>query len=183
MIWALILKAAKWLAKVPWQVWASLVLLAIVYLYGENRRHLGQSQVQAQWDKEKSRVATQIAQLRSEKAKVTVKVEYRTREVIKEIKVKGDVREKIATQFVPVDSGNLSGGFRVFYDAAVTGTIPDPAAIPNANPVAITDVATNANTNYTLCHAAYAKVAKWQEWATAQCAKNPNGCPDGDEQL
>jgi hypothetical protein len=43
--------------------------------------------------------------------------------------------------------------------------VPDPAGIPNAAPVPITDVAANADANYDKCNKAYAIVKGWQDYS------------------
>ena len=167
----------KFFKAIP--LWAYLLVAAgiAVWWYGNHRESQGEQTVQTQWDTQKKEDATLIARLKEQAGKITTvvqtKIEYRDR-IITE---KGQDRVRIQKVFVPTDSGYLAGGFRLYHDAASTNTIPDPAAIPDAAPVAVTDVASTIETNYQLCHKAYSRVEGWQDWATKQCALNANGCP------
>lgn len=161
-------------------LWAWLVVAVLVggYVYGERKYAAGQADVQAKWDEAIERGRLLVEDIKKKRVVVNTviqtKIEYRDR-IITE---RGKDRVKVQEVFVPIDSGMLDGGFRLFYDAAVTDTLPNPAQIANAAPVSVTDVATNVNTNYELCHKAYARVELFQEWATKMCATNPDGCPD-----
>ena len=163
---------------VPLWVWLVVAVLIGVYVYGERKYDAGQANVQAEWDASVERGRVLVEEIKKKRVIVNTvietKIEYRDR-VITE---RGKDRVKIQEVFVPIDSGMLDGGFRLFYNAAVTDTIPNPAEIPDAAPVPVTDVAANVNTNYELCHKAYARVELFQEWANKMCATNPDGCPD-----
>lgn len=164
----------KLIKKVPWQVYAVLLLAASFLLYGHMRFNAGQADVQAQWDASVERGREEIARLKAEAGKVTVKVETRTVEKIKYVEVQGKEREKIVYKFIPADTPDLPAGFRVFHDAAVEGTIPDSAAIADAAPVPVKDVASTINYNYAQCQKAYILVWEWQQWYKEQEALNKN---------
>lgn len=179
--------AAKGIAKaawgfirnIPWWLWLALGLL-LAFWVATNQAHKngvteGKAAVQALWDAEKEKAN----RLGTQREKVTIKTEIRYVDRIKVIKEKGEVREKIVTKFVPRDSGFAGGGFRVYHDASVRDTVPDTSEIATAAPIPLTDVASTVNSNYALCHAAYARVAAWETWADEQCKLNKNGCPDG----
>lgn len=184
MIWLMLVTAGKALLRllrtVPWQVWAGLALLAAIFLYGEARHRAGVQEKQAEWDKAAERGRSAVAELKRKANTVTTVVETKVVERIKTVQVKGDTREKVVTEFVPIDSGYFDGRFRVYHDAAASNTVPDPTEVANAAPVTATEVARTINVNYTRCHKAYEVVAGWQEWAKKQCALNKNGCPDGE---
>lgn len=170
--------AGKFFKAVPLWVWAVIGLVVGVYFYGGYKYNAGEANKQAQWDESVERGKVIVDKLKAVQQKVTtvveVKVEYKNRIITQKAKDRVQIQEV----FVPVDSGVLSGGFRLFYDAAVTDTIPNPAEIFKANPVPVTAVATNANANYKLCHEAYSIVEGWQEWANEMCSTNSDGCPD-----
>lgn len=149
---------------IPSWVWLALagtVALGLAHCHG---RHI----VQKKWDESIARGKVLVEAIESKQLTVNMlvdtKVEYRER-VITE---KGAERIKIQEVFVPIDSGYLSGGFRLFYDAAVRGTIPDPSGIATAAPVAVTDVASTTSENFDRCAKAYARVELWEEWADEQ---------------
>lgn len=168
----------RFFKSIPLSVWLVIGLMAAVYLYGQHKYNAGQQNVQAEWDQSIERGKVTVQRLQAKQSVVTsivhTKVEYRNRVITEKAKDREIIREV----FVPIDSGMLAGGFRLYYDAAVTDTIPNPAEITDAAPVPVTDVATNANANYKLCHEAYSVVEGWQEWAIKMCATNPDGCPD-----
>jgi len=133
-------------------IFVALGFLMLVWLGGYDH-------AKGKYMRENAALQQDIERIEDERDEALDKVEYRYIEKIKTIYVKGEEREKIREVFVPVDSGFLSPAFRVFYDAAVRDDIPDVAAITEVAPVAISTVADNVNTNYTRCHAAYARAA------------------------
>lgn len=156
------------LKAIPIWVWVALALLGAGLWYGSSRYDAGQADKQADWDKSVERGKAEVARLTAEAGKVTTVVE--TKVVEKIVRIEGKAREiqTVREVFVPVDSGSLPGAFRLFYDGAITNTIPDPASIANAAPIPIADVADTHARNAELCHIAYATVEGWQDWAIQQ---------------
>lgn len=150
--------------RIPWQVWAAGgVILACFICYKQ-----GQHNVRQEWDASIKRGKGIVDNLKNKVSQVNTvvetKVEYRDRI----IEVKGKTRETIRKEFVPTNNDMLSGGFRLYYDAAVTDTVPDTAGISLAPPVSVADVADTTDRNYQLCHKAYNAVEGWQEWYREQ---------------
>lgn len=158
------------LKGVPLWVWAVIALLGAGWLYGQHQFDAGQADRQKDWDASVERGKQEVSRLTAAAGRVTVKVETRTVEKIVTIQEKARAIETVREVFVPVDSGTLPGGFRLFYDAALTGSVPDPASIPGAAPVPIADVADTHAHNAELCRIAYATVEGWQSWAAEQAA-------------
>jgi hypothetical protein len=133
-------KLVKWIAL-------SLAVVAVCALSWS----LGADRIQAKWDAEKAALAE--AALKQERkdqavadavgakvaaAAVKERVVYKT--LIKEI-----------PKYVESDC-DLSGGFRVFHDAAANATVPDPSATgADAAPVKAQDVAATVAENYESC--------------------------------
>ncbi len=159
---------------VPIWLWVALALAAIGG-YSWWVYDAGRDSVQAKWDAANVKSQAEIMRLREAAGKVTTKIEYRTVEKVRTIHEKGDTIIRYRDRFVPADSGMLPGGFRLFYDAAIKNTVPDPARIPDAAPVPVTDVADTHAANAKLCNIAYATVAGWQAWAQEQEALNGPG--------
>jgi hypothetical protein len=149
-------------------LWIGIVLACLLSFFGGCAQ--GKKGVQADWDASVERGRAEVARLTSEAGKVTVKVETKTVEKIVTVREKARAIETVREVFVPVDSGNLLGGFRLFHDAAVEGAIPDAAGLADAAPVPVTDVAATVASNYEKCHIAYETVAGWQSWAAEQAA-------------
>lgn len=152
-------------------VWLGIALACLLSFFGGCVQ--GKKGVQAEWDASVERGRAEVARLTSEAGKVTVRTETKVVEKIITIREKARAIETVREVFVPVDSGSLPGGFRLFYDAALTGSIPDTASIADAAPVPITDVADTHARNAELCHIAYATVEGWQSWAAEQSRLNP----------
>lgn len=156
------------LKGIPLWVWAVIALVAAGWLYGQHQYNAGQAATQADWDASVERGKAEVARLTNEAGKVTTKVETKVVTKVVTIREKARVIEKVREVFVPTDSGNLSGAFRLFYDGAIEGTVPNASAIPNAAPVPIADVADTHARNAELCRIAYATVDGWQSWASEQ---------------
>lgn len=161
------------LRRVPAWIWVAALLLLAGWHYGHIRYNAGQADVQAKWDKATERGKAEVARLKEEAGKVTVRVETKYIDRVKTIREKGETIVQVREVFVPVDSGYLSGGFRLFFNAALEGVVPDPAGIPDAAPVAVSAVADTHAINAQRCRIAYATVEGWQEWAAEQKRLNP----------
>lgn len=153
--------------SMPYVALGLVLLLAGTWAIGYNA---GLRSKQREWDESRERGVALVDAL-TEKANET-RVEVQEKVVYRDrfIETKGEERIVVKEIFVPRDSGVLSGGFRLYHDAAATNTAPDPARIPNAAPTAVTDVADTIEYNYQQCHKAYARVELWQEWYTKNAA-------------
>jgi hypothetical protein len=153
--------------------WWVLAIAAVLAYMGVRVYDAGQEDIQKKWDASVARGIIEVEKLKKKQVVVTTRVEtkYLTKTVT--IREKARAIETVREVFVPVDSGSLPGGFRLFYDAAITGVIPEAASTTDAAPVAIADVADNHASNIERCKVAYAAVEGWQEWATDQQALNP----------
>lgn len=63
------------------------------------------------------------------------------------------------------DTGLHAPGFRVLYDAAVAGRVPDPASVASAAPVQATTAAPAIIESITGCNENAAKIDGWHEYA------------------
>lgn len=158
---------------IPTWVWLAAIAVSGVVGYA-----LAYDSVTDKWEAQKivDRAATEKDKMfRDVSTSVTQTVFV---EKIKTITIQAKARVEYREKLVPSDSGMLLGGFRLFHDASATDTLPDTSSGIDAAPVSVADVAATLDTNYTLCHKAYATVEAWQDWATRQCALNPKGCPN-----
>jgi hypothetical protein len=177
-MWTAAIAVGKFLKAVPLWVYVLIGAGIAIYAYGEYKENVGEATVQLAWDAQKKldkEAADKDKMFRDVSTSVT-HVVYKER--LRTITEKGETIVRIQENFVPVDSGYLPSGFRVYYDAAVTNTIPDTASIATGTPVAVADVARISAINYAQCNKAYALVDGWNEWADKQCALNPKGCPN-----
>lgn len=146
--------------RMPWQLWVGAALGVLCFVAYK----VGQHSVQVRWDAavETGKAIVEELEQRAQDTTTVVetKVEYRDRI----IEVEGKERTVVREVFVPDGSCELDGGFRLYHDAAATNTTPDPTRLADAAPTAATDVAATIDTNYQLCHRAYARLELWDEW-------------------
>lgn len=161
------------LRGVPLWVWVALALLLAALGYGHLRYNAGQAATQAEWDASVAKGRAEVERLKSEAGKITVRVETKYVDRIQKIHVKGDTIVREIPVYIGRDLPELPGAFRVFHDAAVQGSVPDPASIADAAPVAPQDVATTTASNYTSCLANAESLIGLQEWAAEQKRLNP----------
>lgn len=161
-MWIVVLRAMA--KKIPLSVWITLgvsVAWALSMVYAI---HHGKSIVQAEWDASVERGKVAVAQLKDRQVTVNMIVDTVVKERVTTIREKARVIEKEIPVFVPEYRDNLSGGFRLLYDAAATNTIPDRAGIATAAPVAVGDVASTTNRNFEQCHIWREQLIGWQDW-------------------
>lgn len=165
----------------PIQIVGAVLLVLLLVLggckiksYGDARFAAGEAKVQKDWDEAVERGKAEIARLQTEAGKVEVRtvVEYRDR--IQTIRLKGEEIVREVQVFVPVGSGELAGGFRLFHDAAAGNKpLPDPAAIADAAPVDAQTVASTVASNYQAHHEDAARLIELQDYVFELCKTNP----------
>ena len=153
--------------------WWVLAIVAVLGYAGVRIYDAGQEDIQKEWDASVARGIIEVAKLKEKQVVVTTKVETVYVDRVTTIREKGYAIEVVREVFVPADSGNIGGGFRLFHDAAVTGVIPESASILDAAPVPVADLADTIATNYERCHVAYATVEGLQDWILEQQKVNP----------
>lgn len=165
-------KAAAWAATLTGKVVLAVVALTILAGLGWKLYSIpykaGQADTQKKWDASIERGRKEVERLKQQQVVVTTKVETVYVDRVKTIREKADAIEVVREVFVPADSGSLPGAFRLFYDAALAGTVPDASRIADAAPVPIAAVADTHARNAEKCLIAYETVDAWQEWARAQ---------------
>lgn len=157
-----------WWKLVPTWAYGLLALLVMLAAVGFWQYNRGQQNIIEQMELEAAALQEIVNELQTKQAVVTTKIEYRTVEKVREVKVKGEEREKIVYRYIPAGTPELPAGFRVYHDAAATSTVPDSASIADAAPVPVEDAASTINYNYTQCHAAMIQVKGWQDWYKEQ---------------
>ena len=128
-----------------------LALVGVALLVGAGYRW-GAGNVQAKWDADKKSMQLALAEAKAKQAEVTTKVVTEYVDRVQVIREKGDTIIKEVPKYVPINTPDLPGGFRVHYDAAARGELPDSAGIADAAPVAAQDVAATTAENFQRCH-------------------------------
>lgn len=150
-----------------------------LHAYGEARYEAGQANVQADWDKSVEKGRVRLAELKAAAGRVTVRTETVYVDRIKTIRLRGEEIVREVQVFVPAGSAELSGGFRLFHDAAAGNQpLPDAAAITHAAPVDAQTVARTVADNYAASHEIAQRLTSLQDWVRDQCKANPppEGC-------
>lgn len=150
--------------KIPLSVWITLGVSVAWALSVVFAIHHGKAIVQADWDASVERGKEAVAQLKDRQVSVNMIVDTVVKERVVTIKEKARVIEKEIPVFVPEYRDQLSGGFRLLYDAAATNTIPDRSRIALAPTVSVGDVASTTNRNFEQCHIWREQVIGWQDW-------------------
>lgn len=87
---------------------------------------------------------------------------------LRTVHVAGETIIKEVPVYVPSDTPDLPGGFRVHHDAAAIGELPDPARVADAPAVPAQDVAATLAENYLVCRATAEQLTALQEWVRRQ---------------
>lgn len=149
-----------------------LALLAVAVLafwaYGEAKYRAGQAERQKLWDESTALLQAEVRRVEAERDAATGQVEIRVVEKLRTIHEKGDTIVKQVPVYVPAESCDLPGGWRLLHNAAAAGQVPDPAGLPDAAPVPAQTAAITVAENYTGCNANAEVIEGWQQWAKKQ---------------
>lgn len=157
------------LKSIPWRAWvgfvAFLVGVLLVFAYGNYREDKGASRVQGYWDASTAQYEDALRKEKERQSKVEIQTvtEYVYRD--REIRVKGDTIIQKVPVYVPVDSPDLPGGWRLLHDAAARNVLPEAPGSVQAFPVSAQDAARTVVSNYTSCHAELEKLNGLWNWA------------------
>jgi hypothetical protein len=161
------------LRRVPAWVWVAFLLLGAGWYYGHTRYNAGRVDVQAKWDKATERGKVEVARLKSEAGKVTVRVETKYIDRVKTIREKGETIVQKVPVYISRDLPELPGAWRWLHDHAAEGSLPGASVPADAAPVAPQDAASTVTANYAICLANAEQLRGLQEWVSEQKRLNP----------
>lgn len=165
-----------WLTR-NWKFVAGAVALfaiaASIIGYGHLRFNAGQADIRSKWEAQKEKDAAELAKLKAKSSEVTVRVETKYVDRIKEIRVKGDTIVKKVPIYVPAGLPDLPPGWRLLHDHAAAGTVPGSSENANGAPVAPEVAAVAVADNYATCLANTQQLRGLQEWVNEQKRLNP----------
>lgn len=161
------------LRRIPIWVYIALFILSGLFFFGRYMKEQGRKEVHDEWSASIERGKQEIERIKQQSERITVKVETKYVDRIKEIRVKGDTIVKQVPVYISRDLPELPGAFRVLLDSASQGTVPDPASFAHGAPIAPQDVATSVTDNYATCLANAEQLTGLQEWANEQKRLNP----------
>lgn len=167
MLTAVWIAVSGFLSKLPWWVWAALATVLAFWYWGHHQFNAGVESTKREFAAVQAGVVTLQTQITTQ-----IETEYVDR--VHTVYETGKTIIKEVPVFIPADSV-IGGGWRVLYDSAVQGVIPDPAAIADASPVPLRDAATTAVSNLTTCRAEIVKLEGLQQWIRQQQELLPNG--------
>ncbi len=150
--------------KIPLKGW--LILGGVVFYFG-SLWYWGNHQagkVQAEWDESVKRGNKVVKVLKEKQVQIVKVVEIKYKDKIKVIHEKGKTIIREIPKFIPADTCELPGGFRLLHDAAATGSEPDATGLPDAATVPVRTAAETISKNYETCHATAARLVSLQEF-------------------
>lgn len=149
--------------KIPWQllICAGVVGIALWFVYD-----LGRDHNEKKWQAKVKTGQKIVDELKAKQGNITISGEIRYIETVKVIKEKGNVIEKQIPIYIPVDTPDLPGGFRVLHDSAALGTIPGASEV--GSPVSVRDATSTIARNYSICHQWKAALDERLEWEQRQ---------------
>lgn len=158
----------SWAKRIPWQVYALSGVLLSFWLYGKWQYEQGQEDVQKDWNASIERGKKLVQDLETKAKQINTVVETKYVDRVKVVHEKAKIITKEIPVYIPVNTPDLPGGFRLLHDAAASSTIPDRSLISTAAPVSVTTATETIVTNYALCHQWRLQVLGWQEWYQEQ---------------
>ena len=171
--------------KIPLEVKIYLGVLLILAWLGSLAvaNLMGRHHVQAKWDATKHEGKTAVQTLVKESGRVSTIIKTVYVDRLKIVKEKGDAIVKQVPIYIPANSCDLPGGFRILHDAAVDSTIPDPTEGIDGDPVPLREATATVTKNYATCNAAIVNLTGLREWLKKQaevyralCAEKPELC-------
>lgn len=154
--------------KIPWQVFACAGLGLLLAGFGYWCYDLGQDHKQADWDASIERGRKAVEELKKKQVVITTRVETVYLDKVKVIREKGRDIVKQVPIYIPADSCDLPGGFRLLHDAAATNTLPDSSKLSDAASVSVADATTTIGENYATCQEWREQLVNLQEWVHEQ---------------
>lgn len=152
--------------KIPWTWIARTGVLIAAFLVGLWIYNLGRDHERVKYEKQLKEGQAVIEKLKATQGRVTVRTEIRYVDRVKTIKEKARVIEKKIPIYIPVDTPDLPGGFRVLHDSAALGTIP--GASEDGVPVSVRTTTETINRNYAICHQWKAALDEQVRWGQEQ---------------
>lgn len=150
--------------------WIAVAAAAALVALSAFMYRAGGLSVKANWDAENLREAKAAHRTAERRAEVTNEVAGRHEQHRQKVRVITKELFREVDRYVPVavDNCPLSGGFRLFHDAAATGEIPDPARLADAAAVTTREAAITIADNYGACRENGIQLESLQEWIRAQ---------------
>lgn len=153
--------------KIPREVYAFGVLLILLGLLLLKVYHLGQDNIQVKWDASTAKGRKIVEHLKQNQGLITTKIVTQTVERVKVIHEKGEVRIQRIPVYIPVDSPDLPGGFRLLHDAAAANAIPEDAGT-FAERVPLRTATETIDRNYQTCNKAIEELRGLRQWGLEQ---------------
>lgn len=155
------------LKKIPYQLWLLVGVLLSFWLYGVYQYERGQKHVQDQWDESRKLGQAIVEDLKLRANAVVTIIEERVVTETKVIHEKADTIIKEIPVYIPVDTPDLPGGFRLLHDAAATSRLPNETTT-SGSPVPVADAARTITLNYESFHLCRSSLRAWEDWYQEQ---------------
>lgn len=149
--------------KIPRQVYACAGLAIAITIFGWVCYQHGKQDTLNEWRASIERGRAAVERLKLKQIVVKTEVQTLVVEHTKTIKVKGDEIIKQIPIYIPIDTPDLPGGFRLLHDAAATNT-PISSGHPPGETVPVKDATETVSQNYGQCLIWREKLLGWQLW-------------------
>lgn len=160
MTWLVLL--IGWLKKIPWQLWLTGVFLLVCFFC----YRAGQKNVRTEWEASIARGTAVVNELKKNQSVATVKFVTHFKGTARIIHEKGDTIIKRIPEYIPAESCDLPGGFRLLYDSSVSGEpLPESPVGIESQPIPLRQASVTIFRNNTTCltsSAAYQTL--WDLW-------------------
>lgn len=137
------------MSDILFKVGAAALLILAIFGYGFSK---GSGYKQAKWDAEKQRQA-EMAEMQRQSWQSSIDkgtTKFAAKAAKDRVIVQTIIKE--VDRYVPITDPVLSGGFRLFHDAAATGEVIDDSKRTDAAPVTSATVARVIADNYASCN-------------------------------
>lgn len=155
------------LKKIPYQLYLLVGVLLSFWLYGVWQYQQGQKSVQDQWDESRKLGQAIVKDLELRANAVVSIIEHQVTTETRVIHEKADVIIREIPRYIPVDTPDLPGGFRLLHDAAASSKVPSEADLPG-QPVGVAEVTRTVTLNYSTCLQWKAELDGWDLWHQEQ---------------
>lgn len=125
---------------------------------------------QGGYDRAKAEYAAQVVKVDAKREAVAAPIAAKQEAAQVQIRTVFKTITKEVPVYVKADDCAVSGGFRVYFNAAANGTLPDPARIADAAPVAAQDLADIIVENDRIYYETAERLRGLQQWVTDQAA-------------
>lgn len=154
------------LIPMPYRIFLLAGLVGVVWFHGYTH---GAVSVQDKWDQARAEQVIKIVKVKEAQDAITKEVEVRYVDRIKVVREKGQTIIEQVPVYLPANSCDLPGNFRLLHDAGVSGTpISGTTSSADAAPIDLETATTTILSNYKTCRETRETLVGLQSWVERQ---------------